>query len=97
MSTKRTVGCAALGLCEHCGALLCLEDMPSDALDAEWRCQGCKGVLNGGSFGYQTIDGKPKRVKWVGPGKKWVEQPPAQDFDLGNLYVIVGYGRMTPF
>ena len=50
-----------LGLCEHCGALFTLEDMPTEALDAEWRCSKCNGILSGKSFGYEKIGGEEKK------------------------------------
>jgi hypothetical protein len=64
-----------------------MEGMPADAMNAEWKCPKCKKVLTGKSFGYNS---KSKKVKWVGPGNKWVRTEPKEDFELGNWSVITG-------
>ncbi len=86
MRTGGIVNLAALGLCEHCGVLISLEDMPLDAMGAEWRCPQCEQVITGQSFGYNESH---EKVRWVGKDKKWVENKPKEDFDLDGLTVVV--------
>jgi hypothetical protein len=80
---------ASLGLCEHCGALLSLENLSIEAIDAEWRCSKCGGILNGPSFGYEGTDEGTKKVWWVGPDGKWTKKPPVKPFNLGNWRIII--------
>lgn len=80
----------ALGLCEKCGTLLNIEGMPSDSADADWPCPECKTNTTGASFGYQQVDGKWKKVRWVGKvGNKveWVTKKPTEDFHINGLEV----------
>lgn len=83
------VSLEALGFCEHCEAILNMENMPPDAMDAEWKCFSCEGTLTGKTFGYEQKDGKWEKTRWIGPGKKWVEQRPTEDFSIGSLFVVV--------
>lgn len=87
--TERCVSVDSLGLCEHCSVLLTLEDMPLEAINAELHCSSCQGVLSGLSFGYDEVDGKPERTRWVNYQKKWCQTRPTADFDLGNWSVRV--------
>ncbi|MGC9603588.1 MAG: hypothetical protein ABSF47_03940 [Minisyncoccia bacterium] len=87
LNPKKVVRIGGLGMCEHCRTLFTIEDFPPEAMNAEWKCPKCKGVLTGKSFGYNS---KSKKVKWVGPGKKWVKAEPKRDFELGNWSVITG-------
>jgi NAD-dependent SIR2 family protein deacetylase len=80
---------AGLGLCEHCGELMSFEDMPPEAMDADWRCHKCGGVLTDKSFGYGKVNGKLQKVKWVGPDKTWVTEKPAENFELGSWYITI--------
>jgi len=84
--TTKTVSLAGLGLCEHCNILITIEDMPVEAMDAEWRCPNCEGILTGKSFGYE--DGKTTKTRWVGKDKQWIKTKPEEDFELGNWFVI---------
>lgn len=86
-----TVSLEGLGLCEHCGTLLSVEGMPGDSLDSVWTCPNCKGVLSGLSFGYEGEGKETKKVRWVGPARKWVTTKPTEDFDLGNWSVQASY------
>ncbi|MFA6492546.1 MAG: hypothetical protein WCV58_00125 [Patescibacteria group bacterium] len=81
----RTVLLSSLGICEHCQELITISDLPADAMDTDWRCPKCKGILNGESFGYE---GKSKRTKWVGKDGKWTTDQPAESFYLKNWEVI---------
>ena len=89
---KTIVLLAGLGLCEHCQTLLTIEGMSADAMDSEWKCPQCEGVLTNESFGYKE-DGS--KIKWVGKGKKWTITKPTEDFDLGNWHVVMSMS--TPF
>lgn len=82
---------AALGLCEHCGVLLNISNLPAEAMDADWVCPKCNKKTTGASFGYNKENVK---VKWVGPGGVWVDAEPSDDFDLGNdLHVVLRMPR----
>ncbi len=59
--------------------------MPTEALDAIWACPDCGKKLTCKSFGYDQYN---KRIKWVGPDGKWVNQEPEKRFRLGNFDVI---------
>ncbi len=85
----KTACLGALGLCEHCGALVSMEGMPAEAADANWACPKCRGELTHLSFGYDRDDEKSKKVRWVGPNAKWVDLEPTEDFMLGDLQVFV--------
>lgn len=84
----RTVRVASLGLCEHCGALVSIEDLPVDAMDADWRCFACNGLLTHLSFGYDQGAQGAHKEKWVGPSGQWVDERPAEDFHLGSMLVV---------
>jgi hypothetical protein len=88
-NTNRIVCLEGLGLCEHCGVLLALEDFPPEAMDTEWRCLKCKGVLTNKTFGYGEINGVWKKIQWVGKGKKWTQRKPTENFDLNNLHITI--------
>lgn len=70
-----------LGLCEHCQALLSIENMPAESMDAEWRCPSCNVILTNKTFGFEETEEGCKRTRWVGPDKKWVSQRPDRNFD----------------
>ena len=89
------VAVAALGLCEHCGVLLNMADMPSDAMDVEWRCPKCDGVIGHLSFGFDRSEKGAKKVKWVGPAGEWQDEKPEEPFDLGNLRVFPNPPRIV--
>jgi hypothetical protein len=82
-----------LGLCEHCGALLSVENLCNDAMNGVWGCPKCGKVLTGKTFGYEDVDGKPKKTKWVGRGKKWVDERPEKPFDLGGWHIVLSIPR----
>jgi len=77
-----------LGLCEHCGVLLSIENMPPDSMNADWYCLDCKKLLTGRSFGYESINNKWEKTKWVGKKGEWVADKPEEDFNLGDLHII---------
>jgi hypothetical protein len=85
----RTVSHAGLGLCEHCGTLISMEGMPSESIDAAWRCPKCKGILSEKSFGYENA----KKKFWVGTDGKWAEKipeaPPFGEFILGSWRILL--------
>lgn len=83
-----------LGLCEHCGALLSIEGMPAEAMDAKWNCPKCKKELTHKSFGFELIGGKFEKKYWVGPECKWVNEKPKKDFKLGNWDILIEAPRM---
>jgi len=84
----RLVCVEALGLCEHCGALQDVTNLPADAMSAKWGCSACGKILTGKSFGYGGKGRSYKKIRWVGPGKKWVNEKCKDDFNIGNLLVI---------
>lgn len=88
MSSVVNVSAAALGLCEHCGALLNMCTLPADAVNGEWRCPTCRGVLSHVSFGYDRPEKGAQKVRWVGPDGAWTDQKPVGEFQLGNLFVL---------
>ncbi len=95
---KMIIYLETLGLCEHCGQLITIQDMPADSMDAEWRCPKCEKVLGSNTFGYEKVgkEGdreKYEKTRWVGPEKKWVEQKPTKDFDLGNWHIMISIPR----
>ena len=79
----------ALGICEHCGALTSMENLPIEALDAIWKCAKCEKDLTHKSFGFEEVEGKFRKVKWVGPDKKWTSVRPTENFNIGHLLVSV--------
>ena len=88
MTGKRLMRIEGLGLCEHCGVLISVEDMSGDAMDGEWHCPKCTCVLSGLSFGYEGEGKETKKVKWVGPEGKWVAVKPTQDFEVGSWSIL---------
>ena len=88
MDKQRTVFLEDLGLCEHCGALSSLKDMPARS-NISWRCLRCGRKLTIESFGYKRRDGTYRKIKWVNGSCKWTEIKPAEDFKLGGLYVMI--------
>ena len=89
VNTSRIVCLEALGLCEHCGALLTVEDFPAEAIDAEWRCLKCKGVITNKTFGYEEVRGVWKKIQWVGKGSKWTQRKPIENFDLNHWHITI--------
>lgn len=86
----REVSITSLGLCEHCSALLTIEDLPGDATGATWYCPQCKGHLTHSSFGYDRTEQGAKKIRWVGPNGIWVDQrPPEGEFTLGGWLILV--------
>lgn len=88
----------ALGLCEHCGALLSVEDMPGDAMNARWFCPKCNEEIGHKTFGYEMEmvenekgdkESKFKKTQWVGSNGQWVNEKPKRDFILGNWEVFI--------
>ncbi len=88
MPTTEDVHIDALGLCEHCNALVSMLNLPADSIDAIWRCS-CGQEMSHLSFGFDKGGLGAKKVKWVGPGRVWVDQQPTQDFELGHIHVMV--------
>ena len=89
------VNLAGLGLCEHCGALITMEGLSAEAIDAEWNCPKCGEVLAHESFGYES--GKGDKIKWVGPDGKWTTEKPTNDFRLGSWDILIhGLGHWFP-
>jgi len=84
---QRIVHPAGLGLCEHCGELLTLENMPSEAMDAEWRCPNCNNAINHKTFGFEEVNGEWEKIRWVGKDGKWTSERPKENFDLGAWHV----------
>lgn len=79
-----------LGMCEHCGTVFSIEGLPSDAMNAEWKCRKCNGVLTMKSLGYDDIGRKKGKRCFVGPDRKWKETKPENDFNLGSWRIAVG-------
>ncbi len=79
----------ALGLCEHCNALLSIVEFSHDkSMNGEWHCV-CNGKITHLSFGYDQGGKGAKRVKWVGPSGKWVTKRPKRDFELNGVFVLI--------
>ncbi len=94
MATKTPVSLEALGLCEHCGALISIDGMPGESINADWVCSKCGKILSHVSFGYELDKTNKerrdfKKTKWVGPAGQWVAVKPTKDFDLGDWSVQV--------
>lgn len=85
---KRSVELEYLGLCEHCDIPLSFEKTPDAAINLDWKCPSCDGLLTGQTFGYKKIEGEWQRVRWVGPEGKWVDERPTEDFTVGNCLVL---------
>lgn len=94
MKTTRILVVAGLGMCEHCGILLTLEDMPQDSMNADWSCRKCKKPLTGKSFGYSEIGDQWEKNKWVGKGNIWIAEKPTESFDLGSWHIIPDSPRL---
>ncbi|MDD2730506.1 MAG: hypothetical protein PHW33_00045 [Candidatus Portnoybacteria bacterium] len=88
IGNERLVVAAGLGLCEHCGTLMTLEDMPAEAIDADWACPACGKIISSKTFGYEGKGADCRRTKWVGPDRQWVEEKPKQEFVIGFWRVI---------
>lgn len=69
----------ALGKCS-CGSFFNLASLPTEALDATWKCKSCSAEITPESCGMGQIDGTWRRVRWIGPGGVWVDQRPNDDF-----------------
>ena len=73
----KTVSIYDLGICEHCDALLHINDV--------WRankrnaCPHCRKVVTKHSFGFNE---DRERVRWVGPRGNWVKNKPRKNFVL---------------
>jgi len=81
---QQIVSVDALGKCEHCGEILSMEEMPSEAMFATWACPKCEKVLSSKTFGYE--EGGTK-VAWLNKQKEMVAERPTTDFELDELYV----------
>ena len=88
MTIQRTVSVNSLGICEHCGTVISMQDAPADAIDAKWLCPKCDKELTNKSFGYEEIKGKWGKTKWVGADGKWTGTEPTKSFDLGSFFVV---------
>lgn len=92
MKTRKvriTVLAHNLGLCECCGALLTLQDVPANALRGKWKCPKCGKTLTNKSFGNEQIGDEWAKIYWVGEDGKWTDKKPDNDFNLGDWRVIV--------
>lgn len=81
-----------IGKCEHCGTVICVQGLPSGAIDAVWKCSNlkCKKELTHISFGYTEVEkGKFNRTRWVSKKGEWTSEKPTEDFKLGSWEVIV--------
>ncbi len=65
-----------LGICERCGSLFTVQDIPEGV---GWICPACKFKITDRSLGYEEYEGE-KRVKWV--NKNGWGPKPKKDFDL---------------
>lgn len=87
-NSKINVHPLSLGLCEHCGKLLTIQDMPYGSIDAEWYCPKCKKIINSKTFGWEkTPKGEWKKARWVGEDGKWTDKEPEEEFDLGCWHI----------
>lgn len=94
---ERVVLLYGLGICEHCQTVLTIEDLPAEAMDAEWRCPKCNGLLTNKTFGYKEVKKeKWEKVLWVGKEGKWVDKEPTESFSLGKWLVEIKH-RSTFF
>jgi len=90
----KSVEHTSLGICEHCHEVLSVQNLPNDCFDAPWKCSACGGNLSAKSFGFEKIDGKDVKKKWVGPNGIWTGKPPIKDFVLGNWQVFATPAQM---
>ncbi|MBI2013611.1 MAG: hypothetical protein HYS87_02180 [Candidatus Colwellbacteria bacterium] len=84
LTSAKPVGLESLGICEHCKTIVSIEGMPPEAMDTEWRCPNCNGVMSHKSFGYESETGGEKM--WVGPNGDWVTEKPKESFEIGGFY-----------
>lgn len=77
-----------LGLCEHCSLPVTMEDYPQETVNDSWKCRHCKNSLSLISFGRDPKN-RFNRIKWVGPGMKWIDECPRADFESGDIKVLV--------
>lgn len=76
-----------LGICEHCGVLINMQEMGVAATIAG-VCPNlqCGEKLFEASFGLEG----DTLVRWVGPEGTWLSVQPTQEFQLGEWTVMVG-------
>ena len=89
LKSQRTVYIETLGICEHCGITITMEDMSTDSMNAKWICPGCDGTLTHKSFGFEDINGEWKKIQWVDEDKKWTTKRPTRGFDLGSWFITI--------
>ncbi len=76
-----------LGKCEHCQQILhILQYAGDESMSAQWLCGCCCAVVEGASFGY---DATHTKKRWIGPGSRWQDTRPTEDFTIGDLHVFV--------
>jgi len=80
----------ALGKCEHCGTIICIEFFPIESIDSEWKCPNCEGKITHKSFGFDKGTKGCKKIKWVSSRGEWIEIQPEENFELGHFSVVVG-------
>lgn len=80
-----------LGICEHCGILVSVRDWLIAVFKKDkWPvCPKCGKQLTKESFGYEKIGKDFKKMKWVGPEKKWIDKRPEKDFEIDGWYVLI--------
>jgi len=61
--------------------------LPSEAIDATWRCPNCRKKLTHKSFGFENP--QSEQTKWVGSDGKWTTKKPTEDFTIGSWYVYI--------
>lgn len=82
-----------LGLCEHCEVIVSISQyVGDDASSADWMCR-CGKTLTHLSFGFDKGTRGARKVRWVGPGGKWVDKKPTENFRLGNIQATTGPKR----
>ena len=85
---QRAVHLQGLGLCEHCGTLVTIEDIPENATIAGWKCSRCGGGLSAKTFGFGKPDGVLRKIQWVGINGQWTKIKPTENFSLGGWRVL---------
>jgi len=93
-----------LGICETCGAWFTINELTPDEPTlhryvGQLACCRCENIFTEQSFGMNCIGVGDvyKKVRWVGPRGRWVNERPTRSFNLGLWEVIPGImGSSSP-
>lgn len=96
-SFEKVVALENLGICERCGAVVAITNIPSCAgpLIADLKnapCPACRGTLTPKSFGY---NGRSERIAWVESSGRLTKKKPKKDFRFGRCCIVVSQASAT--